>query len=290
MLMLHTYITSNVPMGVPIEWNVIVVYSGFALFWAHPDVHLADLGSVPLALFLVVMLIVVPLVGNLFPRYVSFLLSMRYYAGNWPFGIWLFRGDSYRKLERLTKTSPWIYDQLSRFYYPAIGLAVVGKVLGFRLMHLHGRAIPQLIPKAVDRLEDYEYMDGELIAGMVLGWNFWRWPSAQSTATRGHPAAMPFRPWRSCGTDFCRVATARPFDHALRNPRRQHWAARRGRTGRTCLAQPPAVGGAVTEPDVIIVGAGPNGLAAAVALAQRGAAVLVLEAAISPAAASAPPN
>lgn len=40
MLLLHGYITSNVPMGVPIEWNVMVVYGGFALFWAHPDVSL----------------------------------------------------------------------------------------------------------------------------------------------------------------------------------------------------------------------------------------------------------
>ncbi len=44
--------------------------------------------------------------------------------------------------------------------------------MGFRLMHLHGRALPVLIPKAVDRLQDYEYMDGEIIAGLVLGWNF----------------------------------------------------------------------------------------------------------------------
>jgi hypothetical protein len=45
-------------------------------------------------------------------------------------------------------------------------------VMGFRLMHLHGRALPQLLPKAIGRLEDYEWVDGELVAGMVLGWNF----------------------------------------------------------------------------------------------------------------------
>ncbi len=38
MLLLHGFITSNVPMGVPIEWNFMMVYGGFALFWAHPDV------------------------------------------------------------------------------------------------------------------------------------------------------------------------------------------------------------------------------------------------------------
>ncbi len=87
MLMLHGYITSNVPMGVPIEWNVVVVYSAFALFWAHPDVSVLDLGSAPLAVFLLAVLVVVPLAGNLFPRWVSFLVAMRYYAGNWPYSV-----------------------------------------------------------------------------------------------------------------------------------------------------------------------------------------------------------
>jgi hypothetical protein len=172
MLLLHAYITSNVPMGVPIEWNFMVVYGGFALFWAHPEVTLLDIGATPLAIFLIVMLVVVPLVGNLFPERVSFLLAMRYYAGNWPFGLWLFRGDSYRKLDRLTKSAPWVYDQLERFYDRATAVGMVGKVMGFRMMHLHGRAVAELIPKAVERLQDYEYMDGEIVAGLVLGWNF----------------------------------------------------------------------------------------------------------------------
>ena len=39
-------------------------------------------------------------------------------------------------------------------------------------MHLHGRALHDLIPKAVDNIEEYVYRDGEIIAGIVLGWNF----------------------------------------------------------------------------------------------------------------------
>ncbi len=172
MLMLHAYITLNVPMGVPIEWNFIVVYSGFALFWAHPEISPFDVDSLPLAIFLAVMLIVLPLVGNLQPRWISFLVAMRYYAGNWPYGVWLFRDHSYRKLDRLVKTAPWVYDQLDRFYNRPTAVGLVGKVMGFRLMHLHGRALPMLIPKAVDRFEQYEYLDGEIIAGLALGWNF----------------------------------------------------------------------------------------------------------------------
>jgi hypothetical protein len=175
MLMLHGFITSNVPLGVPIEWNVMVVYGAFALFWSHPEVHVLDLaaiGSPGLAAFLAIMLIGAPLFGNLVPGRLSFLIAMRFYAGNWPYGVWLFRGDAYKKLERITKSAPWVYDQLDRFYDRSTSVGLVGKVMGFRLMHLQGRALPILIPRAVDRLADYEYLDGELVAGLVLGWNF----------------------------------------------------------------------------------------------------------------------
>lgn len=173
MIALHGFITSNVPMGVPIEWNAMVVYAGFALFWAHPEVSALDVGSAPLGVFLAIMLVGVPLAGNLAPARVSFLLAMRYYAGNWPYGVWLFRGESYRKLDRLVKAAPWLHDQLARFYDRATAVGLVGKVMGFRLMHLQGRALPVLLPKALDGpLHEYEYVEGEFLAGLALGWNF----------------------------------------------------------------------------------------------------------------------
>ncbi len=172
MLMLHVFITSNVPMAVPLEWNFMMVYGGFFLFGKHADVRLLDIGPAGVAAFLVAMLIAVPLLGNLFPARISFLPAMRYYAGNWAFSVWLFRGDSYKKLDVLKKSSAWVYDQLDRFYDRRQAVGLVGKVIGFRLMHLHGRTLAFLVPKAVDRFEDYEWVDGELVAGMVLGWNF----------------------------------------------------------------------------------------------------------------------
>jgi hypothetical protein len=39
-------------------------------------------------------------------------------------------------------------------------------------MHLHGRALQRLLPRAVDDIEQYEQLDGEIVAGVVLGWNF----------------------------------------------------------------------------------------------------------------------
>ncbi|HEY2407116.1 MAG TPA: DUF3556 domain-containing protein [Polyangiaceae bacterium] len=171
MLMLHGFITSNVPMGVPIEWNVIMVYGGFFLFYKHADASLFSMTPV-VALLVTVMCVLVPLVGNFAPARVPFLLAMRYYAGNWAYSVWLFRGQSHEKLRRLTTSSAWIYDQLGRLYDRRTCVGIVGKVMAFRLMHLHGRLLTRLVPKAIAAFDEYEWIDGELVAGMVLGWNF----------------------------------------------------------------------------------------------------------------------
>ncbi len=174
MVALHGFITSNVPMGVPIEWNVLVVYGGFVLFGAYPELHLADVGA-PVGVFLVVMLVGLPVLGNFAPRWISFLLAMRYYAGNWACSVWLFRGDSWKRLERLTKSAPWVYDQLALTYDRPTSVALVGKVIAFRAMHLHGRALGSLVPQALAGAGDfreYQWLDGELVAGLALGWNF----------------------------------------------------------------------------------------------------------------------
>lgn len=223
MLMLHGYITSNVPMGVPIEWNFMVVYGGFALFWAHPEVTILDLGSIPVGLFLLVALVAIPLVGNLWPHTVSFLLAMRYYAGNWAYSIWLFRGEGFRKLDRLTKSSPWIYDQLERVYDHRTSVGLVGKVLGFRMMHLHGRALSLLLPRAVDRYEDYEHVDGEIAAGLVLGWNFGDGHLHDEALVRAVQAQCGFEP----GELRCVMVEAQPLFGAT-----QRWRIVDAATGR----------------------------------------------------------
>ena len=171
MLALHGFITSNVPMGVPLEWNVMMVYGGFFLFWQHASVSVLQV-NLPSAALLSAMCVALPLFGNLRPERVPFLLAMRYYAGNWAYSVWLFRKGSEQKLRALVGSSRWIYAQLERLYDRATAVGIVGKIMAFRLMHLHGRLLPRLVPKAVERFGEYEWIDGEVVAGMVLGWNF----------------------------------------------------------------------------------------------------------------------
>jgi hypothetical protein len=173
MVLFHTFITSSIPMGVPIEWNVIMVYGGFVLFGHYADVNAFSIGSPLLIAYLVFALIAVPLFGNLVPSRASFLCSMRYYAGNWAYSVWLFKGDCWKKLdENLTKAAPGLRAQLEGMLDEEAIIASVSKILAFRSMHLHGRCLPFLLPKAVDNIDEYEYLDGEVVAGIVLGWNF----------------------------------------------------------------------------------------------------------------------
>ncbi len=173
MVVFHVFITSSIPMGVPIEWNVIMVYGGFVLFGHFAGVDALGIDSPWLVAFLFFALVGVPLFGNLVPSRASFLCSMRYYAGNWAYSVWLFEGDSSKKLDtHLTKVAPRVQDQLRRFYDEDTITATISKVMAFRAMHLHGRCLQILLPKAVDDIDDYEYLDGELVAGVVIGWNF----------------------------------------------------------------------------------------------------------------------
>lgn len=173
MAVFHLFILSEVPMGVPLEWNVVMIYGGFVLFGVHADVGISSIHAVGLWAWLVGFHLLLPLYGSLFPEHVSFLLSMRYYAGNWAYSVWLFRGDSSEKLDRhLVKWSMRVQRQLGLLYDRDTIDALMSKVVAFRAMHLHGRALTELVPKAVEDIDRYEWLDGEIVAGMVIGWNF----------------------------------------------------------------------------------------------------------------------
>jgi hypothetical protein len=174
MFCFHGFIAINNPAGMPIEWNFLMVYGGIFLFGFHPEAGLAALGAMPLLVaFLVFCLVLVPLYGNFFPAHVSFLLSMRYYAGNWAYNIWLLKKGSAGKLGKLTKASGTFREQMSKLLKDETAVDVAATLaLASRFMHFEGRPLLEALPRAVDDIDAYEWLEGELVTGMVLGWNF----------------------------------------------------------------------------------------------------------------------
>jgi transmembrane protein DUF3556 len=179
MVVFHAHILSTFPLAVPLEWNVFMIFGVLFLFGHYGSVPFSAIDDPLLLAILALTCVGLPVLGNLRPDLVSFLPSMRYYAGNWATSQWLFRrgGDDEEsaeaKLDRdLVKAAPTVGVQLEKFYEPELIDVLLYKGLAFRSMHSHGRALNGLTARAVADIEAYDVREGELIAGVVLGYNF----------------------------------------------------------------------------------------------------------------------
>ncbi len=175
MLCFHFGILSAIPMGVPLEWNVFMMFSVLALFVGHSGVGLTDMTTpLPILLFVVVAGSVV--LGNLFPRKVSFLPGMRYYAGNWDTTLWCIKPSADAKIaEGIVSIASMPAAQLEKFY-GSKEAAQIPMYMGyaFRAFNTHGRALFALAHRAMadQNEDDYVLTDGERICSTALGWNF----------------------------------------------------------------------------------------------------------------------
>jgi transmembrane protein DUF3556 len=175
MIVFHLHILSTFPLAVPLEWNVFMIFGLLFLFGHYGDVPLSTLEDPLLIAIMAVACVGIPILGNFRPDLISFLPSMRYYAGNWATSQWLFRkqSEAEEKLDReIVKAAPIVTKQLLERYDPELVQVLLYKGLAFRSMHSHGRALNGLLSHAVEDVEDYEVREGELVAGVVLGYNF----------------------------------------------------------------------------------------------------------------------
>ena len=175
MILFHVNITSMFPLAVPLEWNLFMIFGILFLFGHYGDVPLSSLDDPLLIAFLAVALIGMPLLGGSRPDKVSFLPSMRYYAGNWATSAWLFRKGSgaEEKLDTdIKKSARTIVEQVGDIYDRETALYLLNRGLAFRALHSHGRALNALLPHAADDVDAYDVREGELISNVVNGWNF----------------------------------------------------------------------------------------------------------------------
>ena len=175
MVCFHFGILSSIPMGVPLEWNVFMIFGVLSLFVAHADIGLSDLTS-PLPVVLFVVLAGIVAAGNMFPRKISFLPGMRYYAGNWDTTMWCITASAEEKIAKnLVAIANMPAAQLEKFYGSAEA-AQIPLYMGyaFRAFNTHGKALFTLVHRAMagQNEDDYSITDGERIGSMALGWNF----------------------------------------------------------------------------------------------------------------------
>ena len=173
MVIFHLHIVSTIPMGVPNEWNVFMMYGTIFLFWAHGGVGFGSVQHPWLIALLVVALLAPVVIGNLFPSKVSFLTAMRYYAANWCTAIWCFQDGSFEKIPaNVVRVAGTMEEQLEKLYDKDFAEYMAIKMRAFRAMHPHGRGQSVLLQRTFENLDDVQLMDGEVLQSSVCGWMF----------------------------------------------------------------------------------------------------------------------
>jgi hypothetical protein len=181
MLAFHIFITSTFPLAVPLEWNVYFGYIAIVLWGGFGNGFDASVYNIwnfhePLLLIPVFALLTFgPVLGNLRPDLVSFLPSMRQYAGNWASAIWLMKPGVEERLNELPMVENQI-DQLQRMkptpYEKDDAEMTLQKVTSWRALHSQGRGLFSAARVHLDDIETRTIRDGEFVCNTVLGWNF----------------------------------------------------------------------------------------------------------------------
>ncbi|MGE5697051.1 MAG: DUF3556 domain-containing protein [Candidatus Sericytochromatia bacterium] len=176
MVCFHFGILSAIPMGVPLEWNVFMIFGVLWLFVTHADLGLGDLNNpVPVAILFAVLAGTV-ILGNLFPGKISFLPGMRYYAGNWDTSWWCLKPSANEKIEKgLVAIASMPASQLEKFYgSQEQAMIYLYKGYAFRGFNSHGKALLSLVHRALAgrNEDDYIITEGERLCSTAVGWNF----------------------------------------------------------------------------------------------------------------------
>ena len=178
MVLFHVFIISTFPLAVPLEWNVLFAFIAINLFVGFPvDKGFAvwDFSSYGLLAVVVVALLFFPVLGNLRPDLVSFLPSMRQYAGNWASAIWAFKPGAEARLNELGNPAKNQIDQLvDGMGLPAdLSEMTLQLTIGWRSMHSQGRGLFSVMQNYLGKEYDsYSLREAEFLCNAVIGWNF----------------------------------------------------------------------------------------------------------------------
>jgi uncharacterized membrane protein YkgB len=176
MVAFHLFIISTFPLAVPLEWNVLFAYATVFLFLGFPawqGYSVTDMSSPWLTAAIVAGLVFFPILGNFRPDKVSFLPSMRQYAGNWASAVWTFAPGAEQKLNKVTRSSKNQLDQFVDFgYEPQWAEITMQHSIAWRSLHSQGRGLFSVLLKNLPDIDTRAVREGEFICNSLIGFNF----------------------------------------------------------------------------------------------------------------------
>ena len=176
MVAFHLFIISTFPLAVPLERNVLFAYATIFLFLGFPawqGYSVTDMSSPWLTAAIVAGLVFFPILGNFRPDKVSFLPSMRQYAGNWASAVWTFAPGAEQKLNKVTRSSKNQLDQFVDFgYEPQWAEITMQHSIAWRSLHSQGRGLFSVLLKNLPDIDTRAVREGEFICNSLIGFNF----------------------------------------------------------------------------------------------------------------------
>ncbi|MGV9709908.1 DUF3556 domain-containing protein [Gordonia sp. NPDC003424] len=177
MVCFHLFILSTFPLAVPLEWNLLFAYAAIFLFWGFPNWNGYGVfdTSMPWAMLAIAAaLCFFPVLGNLRPDLVSFLPSMRQYAGNWASATWAFAPGAEDKLDQfVVRGAKNTRTQLLTSYEPEVADVVMHQMMAWRSMHSQGRALFSLMLRHLgDDIDTYTLREAEFSCNSLVAFNF----------------------------------------------------------------------------------------------------------------------
>ncbi|MFE9787637.1 DUF3556 domain-containing protein [Nocardia salmonicida] len=177
MVIFHLFITSTFPLAVPLEWNILFAYLTVFLFLGFPNsagYGVFDMSSPWLTVAIAAGLAFFPVLGNLRPDLVSFLPSMRQYAGNWASALWAFAPGAEAKLNTIAhRPADNQVDQLLAMGYPpAVAEITMQQTIAWRSMHSQGRGLFSLLYKHLPDIDRWTVREAEFACNSLIGFNF----------------------------------------------------------------------------------------------------------------------
>ena len=177
----HLFIISTFPLAVPLEWNVVFMYLTAFLFLGYPAQDGYALGNAGPGVLIPTALIMLsfPVLGNLRPDLVSFLPSLRQYAGNWASAMWAFAPGAEDKLDQhLIKGAPMQKQQLQAKmpllgYDENVAEITLQILLAWRSMHSQGRGLNSVMINQLGAdIDTYTLREAEFACNAITGFNF----------------------------------------------------------------------------------------------------------------------
>ncbi|MFJ1668155.1 DUF3556 domain-containing protein [Streptomyces bottropensis] len=177
MVVFHLFIVSTFPLAVPLEWNILFAYLSVFLFLGFPaqdGYGVGDMSSPWLTAGIAAALLFFPVLGNLRPDLVSFLPSMRQYAGNWASALWVFAPGAEQKLNSLPhRPTTNQVDQLQAMGYPReVAEITMQQTIAWRSMHSQGRGLFSVLMKNLPDLDRRTVREAEFACNSLIGFNF----------------------------------------------------------------------------------------------------------------------